>query len=303
MEWDAEPEDLDETEEEDLSPSPCGPGYPVFHRLLTVAEEISLCSRAQDENLPEEDRLAARNRMMEANLRLVFKIARRHNGRSMVFEDLVQEGIIGLFEAIKKFDITKGYKFSTYATYWIRQAIVRAIEKHDRVIRIPTYGFNAEKRIYEAQERLYDRLGRTPTVQEIAVEARLSQTIVSGVIFLGPGPLSLDAMCGEEGDTPLVEMLPDDNAANPQAEVIRQVVGEELEEALESLSERERQVIELRYGLQEGRTHTLQELALVFDMSREGIRHIEVRALKKLRKLVENHPTFQAYAASSSLIY
>lgn len=251
--------------------------YPCLKRLLTADEEIDLCQRAQvgDER--------ARERMMEANIRLVMAIARRYSGRSMTYEDIVQEGIIGLLQAIVKFDPSRGNRFSTYATYWIRQAIVRAIEKTDRMIRLPTYGCNAEKKVRLAEQELAHELGRLPTVEEVAAKTEFSRSIVRALIHFTNEPLSLDAMIGEDLDNSMKEIIQDEEAVDPLESIIRQSGIASLEELLDCLKPRERAIIECRFGLRDGRVWTLKECADVFQLSREGVRQTLLRAMRKLK--------------------
>jgi RNA polymerase primary sigma factor len=251
--------------------------YPCLKRVLTADEEINLCGRAQRGDP------AAREAMMEANIRLVMSIAKRYQARSMSYEDVVQEGIIGLLEAITKFDITRGFRFSTYATYWIRQAIVRAIEKTDRIIRLPTYGCNAEKKVRQCEQDLYGQLGRSPTVEEIVAETALSKTIVQALICFTSEPLSLDAMFGDEHDNPMYATLPDEDAPDPATTFMQQVGLTSIKQLLTVLTPRERGIMECRYGLRDGRVWTLKECADVFHLSREGVRHTQLRSLGKLR--------------------
>ncbi len=190
---------------------------------------------------------------------------------------------MGLLEAIKKFDVTRGHRFSTYATYWIRQAIVRAIEKQDRMIRLPTYGCNAERKVRLSTERLSESLGRAPTLEEVAEDCGLSKRTVQALVFFAQEPLSLDAMIGEDQDTPSVDFVEDENAVNPELTVLRRAGIESLDELLGILKPRERAVIECRFGLRDGRIWTLRECAVEFSISREGVRHTEVRSIKKLQ--------------------
>lgn len=245
--------------------------------MLTQREETDLCNRAQS---GEE---AARQEMMESNIRLVMAIARRYQGRSMTYEDLVQEGIVGLLEAIGKFDGRKGYKFSTYATWWIRQAIVRSIEKRDRMIRLPSYGCNAERKLVDTEQRMSQELGRPPTIDELAVRTGFSRAIVQALIYCGAEPLSLDALMGEDNDTPFVEITADETAIDPEESSVAKVTSTQLLDAINELSEKEQFVIMRRYGFHDGAVWTLNDLALDLKMSREGVRHVEGRAIKKLR--------------------
>lgn len=254
--------------------------YKADGPLLTVHEEIDLTQRIRggDER--------ARERMIEANLRLVVSIARHYNCRGMTFEDVVQEGILGLMAAINKFDPTKGFRFSTYATYWIRQAIVRAIEKQSRMIRLPTYAYHAVGKLERSQMNLADRLGRQPTSEEIAGETSLSVSTVNALLQSIQEPVSLDVLLGEAEDYTLGDLQLDTEAADPEERALQASDRENLVRILEVLKPKERAVIEHRYGLRDGRVHSLKELAEELNMSREGIRHIETRALRKLRHAV-----------------
>jgi RNA polymerase primary sigma factor len=254
--------------------------YPVSKRLLSKAEEqtLTVAARAGDEK--------ARNLMVESNIRLVVSVARRYTCRSMTAEDLIQEGIIGLFEAIQKFDESLGYKFSTYATYWIRQAIVRAIEKQDRMIRLPAYGCNAERKVSKARIDLRDTLGREPTHKEIALSTGLSQRLVAALQNMGSEPISLDTMVGENGDTPLGDLLVDEEALEPELDCLRQVDRTKLLAVLDRLSARERMVIKRRFGIDCDGKCSLREIAIDLKMSREGVRHMQNRTLKRLRRML-----------------
>jgi RNA polymerase primary sigma factor len=254
--------------------------YKADGPLLTVHEEIDLTERIRggDER--------ARERMIEANLRLVVSIARHYNCRGMSFEDVVQEGILGLMAAINKFDPTKGFRFSTYATYWIRQAIVRAIEKQSRMIRLPTYAYHAVGKLERSQMTLADRLGRQPTSEELAHETTLSVSTVNALLQSIQEPVSLDVLLGEAEDYTLGDLQLDADAADPEERALQASDRENLVRILEVLKPKERAVIENRYGLRDGRVHSLKELAEELNMSREGIRHIETRALRKLRHAV-----------------
>src|SRR3954447_15566654 len=254
--------------------------YKADGPLLTVHEEINLTQRIRggDER--------ARERMIEANLRLVVSIARHYNCRGMTFEDVVQEGILGLMSAINKFDPTKGFRFSTYATYWIRQAIVRAIEKQSRMIRLPTYAYHAVGKLERSSMQLSDKLGRQPTSEELAAETALSVSTVNALLQSIQEPVSLDVLLGEAEDYTLGDLQLDSEAADPEERALQASDRENLARILEVLKPKERAVIENRYGLRDGRVHSLKELAEELNMSREGIRHIETRALRKLRHAV-----------------
>jgi len=260
-------------------------GLPPWHYkadgpLLTVHQEIDLTQRIRggDEG--------ARERMIEANLRLVVSIARHYNCRGMTFEDVVQEGILGLMAAINKFDPTKGFRFSTYATYWIRQAIVRAIEKQSRMIRLPTYAYHAVGKLERSSMQLSDKLGRQPTSEELAAETTLSVSTVNALLQSIQEPVSLDVLLGEAEDYTLGDLQLDSEAQDPEDYALQTADRENLTRILGVLKPKERTVIENRYGLRDGRVHSLKELAEELNMSREGIRHIETRALRKLRHAV-----------------
>ncbi len=254
--------------------------YKADGPLLTVTEEIELTERIRrgDER--------ARERMIEANLRLVVSIARHYNCRGMTFEDVVQEGILGLMSAINKFDPTKGFRFSTYATYWIRQAIVRAIEKQSRMIRLPTYAYHAVGKLERSSMQLSDKLGRQPTSEELAVETTLSVSTVNALLQSIQEPVSLDVLLGEAEDYTLGDLQLDAEAQDPEDYALQTADRENLTRILGVLKPKERTVIENRYGLRDGRVRSLKELAQELNMSREGIRHIETRALRKLRHAV-----------------
>lgn len=269
--------------EPDHHPQPTGIPpwqYKADGPLLTVQEEITLTERIRS----GDER--ARERMIEANLRLVVSIARHYNCRGMTFEDVVQEGILGLMSAINKFDPTKGFRFSTYATYWIRQAIVRAIEKQSRMIRLPTYAYHAVGKLERSSMQLSDKLGRQPTSEELAVETTLSVSTVNALLQSIQEPVSLDVLLGEAEDYTLGDLQLDADAQDPEDYALQTADRENLTRILGVLKPKERVVIENRYGLRDGRVRSLKELAKELNMSREGIRHIETRALRKLRHAV-----------------
>ena len=254
-----------------------GLAYPTHHRLLSAREEVILAARARqgDES--------ARRAMMEANIRLVMSIARRYTCKSLTFEDLVQEGILGLLEAINKFDGTLGNRFSTYATYWIRQAIVRAIEKQDRVIRLPVYGCDAVRKVERAERTLTESLQRPPTPEEVAKETGLPVRLVKNIAQYGQDPLSLDVLVGDSEDTLFADLVVDSDANDPADTTLAAVERNAILESVHCLDPREQWVIEKRFGLFDGRVYTLKEIADQLKMSREGVRHVQIRALRKLR--------------------
>ncbi len=252
--------------------------YPTAHRLLNKREEAILARRARSGDP------AARQAMMEANVRLVLSIARRYNCKTLTFEDLVQEGMLGLLEAINKFDANLGNRFSTYATYWIRQAIVRAIEKQDRIIRLPVYGCDAVRKAERAERTLSELLGRTPTPEEIAKETGLPLRLIKNLSQYAQDPLSLDVLVGDSDDTVFADLVVDSEAMDPADTALGAMERDILLEQVESLEPREQLVIQKRFGLKDGKVHTLKEIADQLKMSREGVRHVQLRALRKLRE-------------------
>jgi RNA polymerase primary sigma factor len=247
-------------------------------RLLSPEEEVELAHRIQHGDI------AARQRMVESNLRLVISIAKRYRCRGLSFEDLVQEGIIGLMAAIQRFDPDKGYRFSTYATHWIRQAIGRAIDNHGRLIRLPSHVSDALRKLERCRMLLARRLGRQPTLAELAQESEVPLKRIQGLLQSSQDPLSLDALLGEAEETSLGDLLLDVTAPDPELQTIHSRNREALEVMLNVLRPRERRVIEKRFGFVDGRVHSLQEVGEQLQMSREGVRQIEVRALRKLKQ-------------------
>ena len=251
--------------------------------LLTMAEEVRLAKAIEEGVGKTIEAQLAKEKLIQSNLRLVVSIAKRYSGRGMSFPDLIQEGNIGLIRAVEKFDYRKGYKFSTYATWWIRQAITRAIADQGRTIRIPVHMVETINRLMKTQSHLLQELGREPTLDELSRELDMPEERVSEIRRIAPEPLSLETPIGEEEDSHLADFIQDQEGVSPDDAASQQLLRERIVEVLSELSNRERDVLRMRFGLDDGYPRTLEEVGRHFAVTRERIRQIEAKAIKKLR--------------------
>jgi len=287
---DPNPKELSKNEEEfDLNDLSVPPGVKINDPVRMYLKEIGrvdLLSAQEEVKLAlkiEQGDDEAKRRLAEANLRLVVSIAKRYVGRGMLFLDLIQEGNMGLIKAVEKFDYQKGFKFSTYATWWIRQAITRAIADQARTIRIPVHMVETINKLVRVQRQLLQDLGREPSPEEIGEDMDLTPEKVREILKIAQEPVSLETPIGEEDDSHLGDFIEDHEATSPSEHAAYELLKEQLEDVLDTLTDREENVLRLRFGLDDGRTRTLEEVGKVFGVTRERIRQIEAKALRKLR--------------------
>ena len=274
--------DLLTSEEEIALAQDMGLGNAAAEQLKEYGDELDEAARAELEAAVKKGE-KAKQRLAEANLRLVVSIAKRYVGRGMLFLDLIQEGNLGLIKAVEKFDYTKGYKFSTYATWWIRQAITRAIADQARTIRIPVHMVETINKVIRVNRQLLQELGHDPTPEETAEELGMPVEKVREILKIAQEPVSLETPIGEEEDSHLGDFIPDEDASEPAEAASYTLLKEQLMDVLDTLTDREKKVLKLRFGLEDGRTRTLEEVGKEFNVTRERIRQIEAKALRKLR--------------------
>ena len=245
--------------------------------LIAPEEEAELSQRAIDGDTE------AKNRLIEANLRLVVSVAKRYSSRGMPLLDLIQEGNLGLIKAVERFDKSKGFKFSTYATWWIRQSITRALSDQSRTIRLPVHMAETVNKLIRESRRMLQELGREPTTAELAKEMKMSEERLRSIRRIALEPISLDLHIGDDDDNSLLEFVADDSAKSPDEAATRVLLTEQIQDILDTLSPREAKVLKMRFGLEDGKAYTLEEVGLEFDVTRERIRQIEAKALRKVR--------------------